>query len=159
MKVLEVCVPSDQQAMLMTKPSEVITTDNNCKMEDYINEGQNVMNCAKEHGYTDKEPSVTEELCKKIKVGTQKCILELKVECFSERENNVLADLLKTVFEDSKESYGTDTGKKVLREMKPNRREILKCILELEGSKSVESGQASVTISSLFITPLIYTIL
>ena len=159
MKVLEVCVPSDQQAMLMTKPSEVITTDNNCKMEDYMKVGQNVMNCAKEHGYTDKEPSVTEELCKKIRVGTQKCILELKVECFSERENNALADLLKTAFKDSKEAYGTDTGKKVLREMKPNRREILKCVLELEGSNSVESGQASVTILSLFITPLIYTIL
>ena len=153
------CVPSDQQAMLMTKPSEVITTDNNCKMEDYRKVGQNVMNCAKEHGYTDKEPSVTEELCKKIKVGTQKCILELKVECFSERENNVLADLLKTVFKDSKESYGTDIGKKVLREMKPNQREMIKCALELEGTKSVESGQASVTISSLFITPLIYTIM
>jgi len=80
MAVLSVCVPTDQQEMLMTNPTAVVTTDNNCKLEDYMMVGQKVMTCAKEHGYEDSEKTVTEELCNKIKTGTQKCFLELKVD-------------------------------------------------------------------------------
>ena len=143
----------------MRNPPEVIITDNKCTMEDYLKVGQKGMNCAKEHGYTDEEKTVKEELCEKLKDGAQNCILGLKVDCFSERENDVLTDLLKTAFKDRKEFYGTELGKKVLKKMKPYQREIFKCVLRLEENNSMESGQPSVTIISLFITPLFYAIL
>ena len=139
MAVLSVCIPSDQQERLMRNPIAVVTTDNNCKMEDYTMVGQNVTTCVKDHGYDfdshvdlHKLPTVTEEQCNKIKTGTQECILELKVDCFSDRENEVIKDLSKTVFKNGKEAWPTETGKNMMRK-------IITCILEAGSGQPSDS--------------------
>merc|ERR1712037_394863 len=71
MSVVLGCVPMDQFEKLMSNPSEVVATDNSCKVEQIMGVAEKVQKCAKDYGYQDsgKEPEVTEELCDKIGSG------------------------------------------------------------------------------------------
>merc|ERR1712042_293260 len=91
----------------------------------------------------------------KIKAGVQKCILEFKIDCFSNRENIALTNLLKAVHKNGKESWATDTGKNMMKEMDPNGRKILKCALGMEEKKTVGSGQPSGSMYSTLVLQIL----
>ena len=156
------CVPPNQQSTLITDPTAVITTDNNCKMEDYVAAAQKVM--ANDPMYTgdrgpqdpNKPHTMNNFWCMKIRAAFQDSIVELKVDCFSDRENGALKNLLKTAYNDSKDIWASESGKSIMKEMPSFNQELLKCALGLVEKKHVEkknmgSGQPSVNMFSMSI--------
>ena len=147
MAVVLGCVPADQFEKLMSSPMEVVETDNKCKMEEMLGVMGKVQTCAQDYGFkmdnkekdeTDKEDEETEitaELCSKIGTGVEKCVLDLKIDCFSKRENAVLSEIMGTAFGDVKELFAMDEVQKMIeKDMSANEKELAKCAMGSSGA-------------------------
>ena len=90
-----------------------------------------------------KEPEVTPEVCSNIGTGVKECVLKMKIDCFSKRENKVLTEIIGTAFEDAKEVYAMDEVQKGLeKKMSANQKKLVECAL---GSGS-GSGRSSLMV-------------
>ena len=109
------CMPDKNMQLIMSSPLEVVETDNKCKMEQMLGVPGKVQTCAMDYGFRmngeeiglDGEV-VTAELCSKIGTGVEKCVLDLKIDCFSKRENKFLSEIIRIAFAYAKETFGTD---------------------------------------------------
>ena len=148
------CVPVDQIKTLFSSPAEVVATDNNCKAEQVMAMAGKVKTCAMDYGFDDSEgePKFTKELCEKMGTGVKKCVLDMKIDCFSERENSVMAEIMGTALGDAKEIYAMDEVQKmVAKNMTDNQRDLVKCVLE--------SGSTTGTSSFITVTFVLFCIL
>ena len=115
------CVPSDQLEKLLSSPLAVVETDKKCKFEQMTLMEQiswvqgRPPKCANDLGYGKDQRSkinVTAEYCRKIETDVKKCVLGQKIDCFSERENKFLAEMMVTALDHVKEMYATDAMQK-----------------------------------------------
>jgi len=165
MAVVLGCVPADQFEKLMSSPMEVVETDNKCKMEQMLGVMGKVQTCAQDYGFKmdnkekeeeeeedkeDEEAEITAELCSKIGTGVEKCALDLKIDCFSKRENAVLSEIMGTAFGDVKELFAMDEVQKMVeKDMSANEKELAKCAMGSSGSGS-GAGRLSGVFGVLF---------
>ena len=148
------CVPMDQFKALLTNPAAVVATDNFCMASQVMAMAGEVKACAMDYGFDDSEgePKFTEELCDKMGTGVKKCVLDMKIGCFSERENSVLAEIMGTALGDVKEIYAMDEVQKmVAKNMTANQMELVKCVLG--------SGATSGTASFILVTFIFHILL
>ena len=140
------CVPLSQFEKLMSSPLEVVETDNKCKLEQMMGVKDEMQTCVMKHiskMEQEKEPEVTPEVCSNIGTGVKECVLKMKIDCFSKRENKVLTEIIGTAFEDAKEVYAMDEVQKGLEKMMPvNQKKLVECAL---GSGS-GSGRSSLMV-------------
>merc|ERR1712013_738560 len=154
MAVVLGCVPADQFEKLMSSPMEVVETDNKCKMEQMLGGMGKGQTCAQDYGFKmdnkeeDEEAEITAELCSKIGTGVEKCALDLKIDCFSKRENAVLSEIMGTAFGDVKELFAMDEVQKMVeKDMSANEKELAKCAM---GSSGSGAGRLSEVFDVLF---------
>ena len=140
------CVQPSQLEKLMSSPSEVVETDNKCKLEQMMGVKDEMQTCVMKHVSKmeqGKEPEVTPEVCSNIGTGVKECVLKMKIDCFSKRENKVLTEIIGTAFEDAKEVYAMDEVQKGLeKKMSANQKKLVECAL---GSGS-GSGRSSLMV-------------
>ena len=143
-------------------PLEVVETDKKCTMQQIGGVIGGILPCAMQYGYEDgepvytntqnglsvvskpKEPEVTSEVCSNIRAGVKECILNIKVVCFSKRENKFLTEIIGTAFEDVKEIYAMDEVRKGLeKDMSANQKKLVECAMESGSGSGSGSGSRS----------------
>ena len=95
---------------------------------------EQVQTCANDCDYDDsedsKEPTFSTELCDKIWAGVKKCVGEMKIGCFSDRENTALAEVVNTALADVREMYAMDQVQNmVMRNMTVNQKDLAQSAL------------------------------
>ena len=144
---LKSCLKAEQLRMMttMTNPMEVVETDNKCNTMQMMGEMRKVQACEKIDGFEEDEiPEITAEICSKIGAGVKKCYLDLKIDCFSKRENAVLAEMIGTAYGDLKDIFAMEKMQTITEELSANEQYALKCAL---GSGS---GKSSLMVGVLF---------
>jgi len=145
---LKRCVPPEQLSLMKSNPLEVVETDNKCKMEQLLYTETSLwgkaMDCLHDWDSESEGGKITPELCSKLGTRVERCVLDLQSECFSERENKVLAEIVKTAFSDVKEIYVMNEVQKIVEE---DLKEIYECGLGLTSVSG--SGRSSLMVGVL----------
>ena len=88
----------------------------------------------------------------------KKCVLGQKIDCFSERENKFLAEMILTALDDVKEMYATDAMQKwfalleAFGKMPANQRKVVECAVGFGIGSG--SGRSSLMVGLFF--PLLF---
>ena len=151
MKELQTCVPAANMSLIESDLFEVVETDNKCKMEQMIGVMWKMQYCAMEYGVmTDEEEfgiegeeGVDTEHCSKIRTGVEKCVLDLQIGCFSERENKFLTETMKRAFDYCKEIFAMEEVQKHFEDFEVASlvKELIECVFSATPSEPATGNQ------------------
>jgi len=131
------CFSLEELAEIMKSPESVLNylkTDNNCTVEKMETEEKFIEACADKY-FQDNKTQTEDEVCKNLGTLTEKCGLERKVGCFSNRENVFKNDLISSVLEDARGIMKMKETKKLM-DKNPDFKDMKKYVDCIVGSNS-----------------------
>ena len=127
------CFSLEELAEIMKNPENALNylkTDNNCTLEKMETEGKFIEACADEY-FQNNKTQTEDEMCKNLGTLTEKCGLERKVKCFSDRENTFKTDLISSLLKDARNIMRMKEAKKLIENSNDfkNMQKYVECIV------------------------------